>query len=380
MTVSAPAAGPAAPDRGRTLDGVALTLGPGDSPMPARAYTSPAFYEAELEHVFPGAWMFVGHEQWAAAPGDYMAETIGSEPVIVVRGLDGELRAYSNVCPHRASVLAEGRGNCGRRLVCPYHGWTFELDGRLTGVPRRHLFDPPIDPARLGLRPLRLDVWEGLVFVNVSGDVPPLGDYLEDVPRLLGAHRIAEMGLGAYLDDHIAANWKLVMDNAICDYHLSMVHGSSIAALVDLDGVRDRAGATTAVATVPWTESARPDEPWPGLTGDAARGSLGCYVFPNLHVIGFPTGGATVMWWTPTGRAGTRARVLSLSHRPDDDVRAGAELLAAVQREDFDVCERMQRGIASSGFRPGPRHGEELRIVTFQRRLMQMLASAGGRP
>lgn len=380
MTVSAPAAGPAAPDRGRTLDGVALALGPDNGPMPARAYTSPAFYEAELEHVFPGAWMFVGHEQWIAAPGDYMAETVGFEPVIVVRGLDGELRAYSNVCPHRASLLAEGRGNCGRRLVCPYHGWTFELDGRLTGVPRRHLFDPPIDPSRLGLRPLRLDVWEGLVFVNVSGDAPPLLDYLEDVPRLLGAHRIAEMGLGAYLDDHIAANWKLVMDNAICDYHLSMVHGSSIAALVDLDGVRDRAGATTAVATVPWTESARPDEPWPGLTGDAARGSLGCYVFPNLHVIGFPTGGATVMWWTPTGRAGTRARVLSLSHRPDDDVRAGAELLAAVQREDFDVCERMQRGIASSGFRPGPRHGEELRIVTFQRRLMQMLASAGGRP
>lgn len=380
MTVSAPAAGPTVPDRGRTLDGVALALGPDNGPVPARAYTSPAFYEAELEHVFPGAWMFVGHEQWAAGPGDYMAETIGSEPVIVVRGLDGELRAYSNVCPHRASLLAEGRGNCGRRLVCPYHGWTFELDGRLTGVPRRQLFDPPIDPARLGLRPLRLDVWEGLVFVNVSGDAPPLGDYLEDVPRLLGAHRIAEMGLGAYLDDHIAANWKLVMDNAICDYHLSMVHGSSIAALVDLDGVRDRAGATTAVATVPWTESARPDEPWPGLTGDAARGSLGCYVFPNLHVIGFPTGGATVMWWTPTGRAGTRARVLSLSHRPDDDVRAGAELLAAVQREDFDVCERMQRGIASSGFRPGPRHGEELRIVTFQRRLMQMLASAGGRP
>ena len=380
MTVSAPAAGPAAPDRVRTLDGVALTLGPDDGPMPARAYTSPAFYEAELEHVFPGAWMFVGHEQWAAAPGDYVAETVGSEPVIVVRDLDGELRAYSNVCPHRASLLAEGRGNCGRRLVCPYHGWTFELDGRLTGVPRRQLFDPPIDPARLGLRPLRLDVWEGLVFVNVSGDAPPLGDYLEDVPRLLGAHRIADMGLGAYLDDHIAANWKLVMDNAICDYHLSMVHGSSIAALVDLDGVRDRAGATTAVATVPWTESARPDEPWPGLTGDAARGSLGCYVFPNLHVIGFPTGGATVMWWTPTGQVGTRARVLSLSHRPDDDVRAGAELLAAVQREDFDVCERMQRGIASSGFRPGPRHGEELRIVTFQRRLMQMLASAGGRP
>lgn len=362
-----------------TLDGVALDLGPGDGPMPARAYTSPAFYEAELETVFPRSWMFVGHERWVSEPGDFMAETVGSEPVVVVRDHDGGLRAYSNVCPHRASLLAEGRGNCGRRLVCPYHGWTFDLDGRLTGVPRRRLFDPPIDPDRLGLRPLRLDAWEGLVFVNVSGDAPPLLDYLEDVPRLLGGHRIGAMGLGACLDDAIAANWKLVMDNAICDYHLSMVHRSSIAALVDLDGLRDRAGATTAVAVVPWTQEALPAEPWPGLGGDAARGSLGCYVFPNLHVIGFPTGGATVMWWTPTGIDGTRARVLSLSHNPDDDVRAGAELLAAVQREDFDVCEKMQLGIRSSGFRPGPRHGEELRIVTFQRRLMAMLASAGGR-
>ena len=353
--------------------------------MDPEVYRSPAFYEAEMEWVFGGSWMFVAHERWLPEPGDFVSETIGSEPVVVLRGSDGDLRAFANVCPHRASLLVDGKGNCGRRIVCPYHGWTFELDGRLTGIPRRNLFATPLDPSQLGLTELRLDTWEGLVFVNVSGDAPELLDYLEDIPELLAGHDIAGMGLGVSLDDPIAANWKLVMDNAICDYHLSIVHEGSIAALVDLEGLTESAGDTTAVAAVPWVESELPAEARPGLEGKAAQGSLGCYVFPNLHVIGFPTGGATLMWWTPTSPTTTRARVLSLSHDPDADVRAGTELLSRVQREDFDVCERMQRGVQSAFYRPGPRHDAELRVTVFQRRLLEMVgavldpaASAGG--
>ena len=344
--------------------------------MAPEAYRSEAFYRAELDCVFPSSWVFVGHDRWLRNPGDFLAETIGVEPVLVVRDSDGALRAFSNVCPHRASLLAEGRGNCGRRLVCPYHGWTFGLDGQLLAVSRPRGFVSPVDVADYGLRELRLDVWEGLVFVNVAGDAVALIDYLEEVPGLLAGHGIAAMSLGAFLDDPIAANWKLVMDNAICDYHLGIVHGSSIGDLVELEGLGEHAGDTTAVASVPWKESALPPEVWPGLTGSAAEGSLGCFVFPNLHVIGFPTGGATVMWWTPTGPTTTRARVLSLSHDADADVRAGAELLASVQREDFDVCERMQIGVQSRGYSPGPLHSSELRITVFQRRLLQMVSGA----
>ena len=344
--------------------------------MAPEAYRSEAFYRAELDWVFPSSWVFVGHEQWVPAPGDFLAETVGIEPVLVVRDPDGVLKAFSNACPHRASLLAEGQGSCGRRLVCGYHGWTFGLDGRLLAIPRQRGFVSPVEMYDYGLRELRLDTWEGLVFVNVTGDAPPLLDYLEDVPDLLGGHDIAAMGLGVSLDDPIAANWKLVMDNAICDYHLSIVHAGSIAALVDLDGLTEQAGVTTAVARVPWKESELPARARPGLHGAAAQGSLGCYVFPNLHVIGFPTGGATIMWWTPTGHTTTRARVLSLSHDPEADVRAGTELLSRVQREDFDVCEKMQAGVQSLGYRPGPQHAAELRITVFQRRLLEMVHHA----
>lgn len=98
-------------------------------------------------------------------------------------------------------------------------------------------------------------------------------------------------------------------------------------------------------------------------------------MFPNLHVIGFPTGGASSMWWTPTGPTTTRAWVLSLSHDPDADVQAGTEMLSRVQREDFDVCESMQRVVQSAFYRPGPRHDAELRVTVFQRRLLQMVGS-----
>ncbi len=341
--------------------------------MAPEAYRSEAFYRAELDWVFPSSWVFVGHEQWVRNPGDFLADTIGVEPVLVVRNPDGVLRAFSNVCPHRASLIAEGRGNCGRRLVCGYHGWTFGLDGQLLAVPRQRGFATPVDVSEYGLHELRLDVWEGLIFVNVTGDAPALIDYLEGVPELLAGHDIATMGLGAFLDDPIAANWKLVMDNAICDYHLGMVHGESIADLVELEGLGEQAGGTTAVASVPWKASALPPQPRPGLSGPAVEGSLGCFVFPNLHVIGFPTGGATVMWWTPTGPATTRARVLSLSHDADADVRAGTELLSRVQREDFEVCERMQIGVQSRGYTPGPLHASELRITVFQRRLLDIV-------
>lgn len=361
------------------LDRVRL-VPPDQEMLDPRAYFSEVFYDLELRSVFPRTWVFVGDLDALREPGDYLTETIGYEPVVVIRDRNGSLRAFSNVCTHRASLLVEGEGNCGRHIECPYHGWTFRLDGQLVGVPYQKGFGCEIDKEALGLREVRVDTWERLVFVNVSGDAPPLREHLGDVPELLADHDIAGMTPGHALDDEVAANWKFLMDNAVCDYHVPVVHRNSIGKLVDVKDVEDRAGRTTAVAYAPWTEEAGEVEVKPELRGDARTGSFGCYVFPNLHVIGFPTGGATVMWWTPIGIDRTRARVRSYSHAAETDLRAGRELLQAIQNEDFEICEKMQRGARAAGFRPGPRHGNELRIWTFQSRLVEMLADAVAGP
>lgn len=168
-------------------------------------YTSSEAYEVELREVFPRSWVLVADLADLREPGDYVTDTIGREPVVVIRGRDGELRAVSNVCTHRASILVEGQGNCGANIVCPYHGWTFGHEGRLTGVSYRRDFVAPIDPDALGLRPVALDTWERWAFVN-AGNAGPLADWLEGVPGVVASHGFATAPRMLERDDVVAAN------------------------------------------------------------------------------------------------------------------------------------------------------------------------------
>ena len=142
-------------------DGVVIEPPPDDSFMDPAGYFSQKLFDLEMRIVYPRSWVFVGDLSQLRSPGDYLTETIGTEPVMVVRGRDGELRAFVNVCPHRASTLVEGTGNCGRTLVCPYHGWTFHLDGRLAATPHPRGFVEPVDRSAYGLRDVKEDVREG---------------------------------------------------------------------------------------------------------------------------------------------------------------------------------------------------------------------------
>jgi nitrite reductase/ring-hydroxylating ferredoxin subunit len=341
--------------------------------MDAWQYHSQELYDLEMRRLFPRSWVFVGDALDLPEPGDYLTETVGYEPVVVVRGNDGELRAFSNVCPHRAALVADGAGNCGGRFTCPYHGWTFHLDGGLAGIPLRHDFVEPPDAGELSMRPVRLESWDRFLFVNVSGDAKPLADYLGEIPGLLTHHRMSGLTRGTQLDDVTGANWKVVMDNAFCDYHVTEVHGSSIGRFGTLrDGV-EREHGTGGVLALPWQPSRLTDVA-PGLAGEGAQGSIGAAVFPNFHLIGFPTGGVTVMWWTPVDLTHTRARVWSYSADPAADPRADADLLRQVQEEDYAICAKVQAGLRSELYRPGPRHYYELRVGAFQRWMGDMLA------
>src|SRR5471030_298317 len=194
------------------------------STIPARWYTDPAMLEGERHSVFGRTWQAVGRTDSVAAPGSYFGCEIAGEPVLVVRGRDGCLRAFSNVCRHRGSLLAEGHGH-GEVIRCPYHGWTYALDGSLFGQPEFESVED-WDRSQVCLPRFQVAEWGPFVFVNQDPDAPPLDEVLGAIPA-----EIARIGCAidrlrfSYRRDYtIACNWKVYIDNYLEGYHLPTAH------------------------------------------------------------------------------------------------------------------------------------------------------------
>jgi choline monooxygenase len=358
------------------LDGVELSVRE-DSFMDPRGYTSRRFFELEMREVFPRSWVFVGDTGQIPKPGDYFTDTVGYEPVVVVRGADGRVRAFSNVCPHRASTIVEGNGNCGTSFTCPYHGWSFQLDGRLSGIPYRRDFVGEIRPDQLGMHEIAVGVWEQFVFVNISCDAPPLMDYLEELPAVLGNHGLTEVRRIHDIDDVVDANWKVFLDNAFCDYHVPFVHRRLMPMIDRVSSFVETAGDWTNLLHTPLSDYGKSiSPPWSALVRGARENTLAFGVFPNLLGIAFVTGDIHLLHWSPMAVDRTRSRVHAYSHTDPDpeDFRYGKASIEKLQGEDYAVVESVQVGIKSAGYRVGPRHYLETRLFGFQRALMRTLS------
>lgn len=191
-------------------------------PLPARAFLDAEVFAFELDRIFGRSWICVGREDEVDLPGRWLREIVGGEPIVVVRGPDLSLRAFFDVCRHRGASVV-GRASCGRaaRLECPYHGWTYELDGRLSGAP---FAAEGFDHAANGLRGARVDVWRGFVFVTLDADTPPLERWLGETPPWLRADVLAMLRRGRRVEYEVAANWKLLVENFQESHHFSRVH------------------------------------------------------------------------------------------------------------------------------------------------------------
>ena len=194
--------------------------------LPPWCYTSRAYSDLEAENLFPRVWNFFGHVDQVAAPGDFLTVDFLGAPLIIVRGADGRIRAFANNCRHRGTPVAEARGNC-RAFTCPYHGWVYELDGRLRSAPGMEK-TAGFDPADYGLRPLRLEVFGCFMFINFSGDAEPLIDNLGDFPALMGSYDLDNLALVRKEVHEVACNWKVHIENAMEEYHLPMVHRATL--------------------------------------------------------------------------------------------------------------------------------------------------------
>src|SRR5262249_22646470 len=154
-------------------------------------YTDPAVFKAEMEHIHLKTWFFAGRIDEVQNPGDYKALHSVGGPVLLMRGQDGVLRAFANVCRHRSSILLEGCGHVST-ITCPYHAWNYRLDGTLAGAPGMRDV-PKFEKPPNGLIPIRMDIWEGAIFLNYSEDAPDLTAHLGNLPDLIGSHRFGEM-------------------------------------------------------------------------------------------------------------------------------------------------------------------------------------------
>ncbi|MSP82056.1 MAG: aromatic ring-hydroxylating dioxygenase subunit alpha [Alphaproteobacteria bacterium] len=263
--------------------------------LPAWCYTSPAFLEREVERLFLRQWLFVGRADEAPAPGDFFAVETPAGPVAILRGRDGVLRAFANTCRHRGSRLLAGRGSV-RAIVCPYHAWTYDLEGRLAGAPGMDGV-ARFDRGSQSLVPVRIDQWGGFVFIALSDAAGTLTAQLGDLPTKFAAYRFDEMVCTRRTGYDVACNWKLLLENALEAYHTGVVHGGSLRQQIALDEpttgdwhaifiARDQS-----IAVLP--DEIPPFPQVPELPGRLARGSFFTAIHPNTQFACTQD----CMWW-----------------------------------------------------------------------------------
>ena len=316
------------------------------STISSRYYTDAGVLAEENRLVFGRTWQLAGHAAQVREAGQYFTLTVADEPVLVVRGSDGVLRAMSNVCRHRAGPVARGEG---RRpsLQCGYHGWTYSLDGRLRTTPE---FDgvADFDASSCVLPPFRIEEWNGLLFVNLDPDAEPLGTFLgeltADMPQLdYGAFRLAHRKRW-----ELDCNWKVYVDNYLEGYHIPIVHPGLFR---ELDYQRYRTETKTN-HSIQFAPTRRPERIRVAEGEDQVRYF---WLFPNLMLNVYPDNFSTNLI-VPLG-PGRTATVFDWYFRdPDGAAKEIEETIAfsdEIQLEDIEICEAVQRGLRSSTYDTG---------------------------
>jgi len=362
---------------------VPLMTGPDTRPpavpgemLEGRAYCDAATLDLEIDRVFGRSWLCAGREERLREPGDFLSVTIGRENLLVLRDRAGVVRAFHNVCRHRGARLCDGEsGRIKGSIVCPYHAWTYALDGRLVGTP--HLQGgPPADRDQRGLVPVGCATWAGFVFVNLMGSAaPPLADTLGDLSPRLARYPLADLRGVVRQVHEVPANWKILAENFMECYHCPGVH-PELCDLVPLyrSGVVDVQGGEVVAEFRPgaasFTLSGRTDRPpFPGLSDGEKRRYDGELIAPGMMLNLVPDFAYFRTLW-PLEPGLTRIVSEWLFHpdaiaRPGFDPTDAVEFAMLVARQDWEVCAGIQKGAGSRTFGGGFYTAQESEAAGF---------------
>jgi phenylpropionate dioxygenase-like ring-hydroxylating dioxygenase large terminal subunit len=343
--------------------------------LPWSWYSDPAVFQVERERIFLRSWQYVGRADEVAEPSSFAATRAGHVPVVLVRDAEGTLRAFLNVCRHRGSIVCEGSGR-RTTLQCPYHAWTYALDGRLVAAPRANR-EGGVETDEIALVALEVDTWGPFVFVNPDPEAEPLEDFLDDVPE-----RIAAAGLDVdslrFLqrpESELAANWKLCIENFLECYHCPVAHpGFSAVVDVSPDSYLLESGRRR-------LSQFGPPRPEPRGAyqpeGEIERGQFHL-LFPNTVINVMPGRPNLSIGPIVPVSPGRTQRFLDYFVAQDADERWIREMLAfdaEVGAEDTRLVERVQQGVESGLLDEGRLLPESERLVAhFQALIIEALA------
>jgi phenylpropionate dioxygenase-like ring-hydroxylating dioxygenase large terminal subunit len=356
--------------------------------LPGWLYHDPEYFAVEMDRLIRPAWQIVCHAGDIARAGEWRTLDYLGESVVVIRGTDGIPRAFANVCRHRGSRLVDGEQGCARRLTCPYHGWTYAADGRLIGVPHRDDY-PGLDPADLGLVPVELAQWRGFLFVRLEGGGPSVAEMMALWEEEVAPYRLEALeALGRITLRPREVNWKNVADNYSDGLHIPVAH-PGLTRLFDGDyGIEAGEHVDRMWGDLVDRPSAnRSERLYQKLLPDGAgRRWLYFKLWPNVAFDLYPDQ-VDFMHFVPVSPTRTMIREISYA-LPDAEIpaRSRREMKAArylnwrinrrVNAEDTALIARVQQGMESSLYRPGPLGESEVCLRGFARKLRRLIPEA----
>ena len=351
--------------------------------LPAWLYTDPASFALERERLFRATWQIVCHLNDLPEAGDYQAFDFLDEKIVTLRGADGVVRSFHNVCRHRASRLADGtQGNCGHRLVCPYHAWSYALDGRLAAVPRWQGFEG-LELAEHGLIPVEQEIWRGFVFVRLETGGPSVAEMMSPYAAEIDAFDFEGLQpRGKVVLRPRPVNWKNVGDNYADGLHIPVAHPGLTRLFAGSYAVEARAwvdkmsGVITETPSANWSERG-----YQALLGGFQERTWNYYkLWPNMAFDVYPDQ-VDFMQFIPVSATETLIREIAYAH-PDDrrETRAARYLNWRINRqvnaEDTVLIERVQAGMKSSSYVTGPLSPAEPCLAAFAERLRAAIPEA----
>lgn len=356
--------------------------------LPAWTYHDAEFFELEKERAFRASWQVVCHLNDIPNKGDWHKLDYIGESVIVVRGADDQVRAFTNVCRHRGSQLVDGDQGCARKLICPYHAWTYELDGRLTGVPDSASYSD-LDKSQHGLASIAMEIWRGFVFVRLKDEGPSVADMMAPYEAMVAPYRFEELkALGRVTMRPREVNWKNIGDNYSDGLHIPVAHPGLTRLFGKSYGVEaephvDRMwGDLVDRPSANWSERHYQKllPPVPHLPEANQRHWLYFKLWPNVAFDIYPDQ-VDFMQWLPVSP--TTSLIREISYVLDDDrreMRAARYLNWRINRqvnaEDTELIMRVQRGMASRSFSMGPLSDKEVCLRHFCKRMREIIPQA----